>query len=134
MAILYNKIERNRPGESEGQRYWYPVVKSKRLVKGDEFAKMLAKEINVRPKVAEEIVYKAFTVATNVLLNGDTLQFGEFGSFRVTINTEPSDSEREVTSAKIKKINVLFTASEWLKNIMKEAKFLHTSAVVKKSK
>ena len=134
MAILYNKIERNRPGESKGKRYWYPVVKSKRLVKGDEFAKMLAKEIRVSPKEAEEIMYKAFKLATNVLIGGDTLQLGEFGSLRVTINTEPSDSEREVTSAKIRKINVLFTASQWLKNIMKEAKFVHTSAVVKKSK
>jgi len=127
-------MERIDLNKADGQRFWYPVVRSRGLVKVKKIAEKLSKKSVLSAGEIEVLISQLCELMMDRLLNGETVQFGEFGSFRITINSEASDSEREVTSAKIKKVTVRFTASQWLKNIMKEAKFLHTSAVAKKQK
>ena len=73
-----------------------------------------------------------FKVVTTLLMNGNTVQLGSLGSFRVMANTEASDTPEEVTAAKIKKLNVRFTESEDLKNALKKAKFMDAASMTKK--
>ncbi|MDR2927146.1 MAG: hypothetical protein LBV41_02920, partial [Cytophagaceae bacterium] len=54
------------------------------------------------------------------------------GSFRLTASTVASDSEAEVTAAKISKINVRFSESEDLKNMLRKATFMDASSFAKK--
>jgi nucleoid DNA-binding protein len=104
MSIFYNRLERGNPGDPSASKKWYPVLKSTGMVKEHEVAKLLADE-------------------TTLLLNGNTVQLGGLGSFRVTAATEGSDTEAEVTAAKIKKLNLRFTESEDLKDLLKKATF-----------
>jgi len=134
MAIFYNKMERNSLGEKGGKRFWYPVVRSTGTMKEKKFIKKLAKEVNLDPKRVEWIMSKMSELIVEGLLNGEIIPLGELGSLRTTLKAEPSESEEEVNSSKIKKTTVLFTESGWLKHVMKEAKFLHTSAIAKKEK
>jgi len=131
MPILYNRMERINPGDIEGQRYWAPVVKSTGLVKEKEVAKLLAEEVGIAPKKAEIIISQLFNVVTDLLLNGNTVQLGDLGSFRTTVKTEISNCEEEASAAKIKKVIVRFSESNELKNIMKDAKFVEVASLLK---
>jgi len=134
MAILYNKMERIDLNKADGQRFWYPVIRSRGLVKVKKIAEKLSKKSVLSAGEIEVLISQLCELMMDRLLNGETVEFGEFGSFRVTVKAEPSDSEREVTAAKIKKVTIRFTESGWLKHIMKEAEFLHVSALAKREK
>jgi predicted histone-like DNA-binding protein len=129
MALLYNKIEKGNPSDPSAQKKWYPVLKSTKLVKEKEVAQMLAEETTLNPKEAEMAVSQLLKVVTNLLLEGNTVQLGELGSFRVTLSSEGSASPEEVSANKIERINVRFTESEALKTTMKKATFIDISSL-----
>lgn len=118
----------------DGGQTWHPVVKSTGLVKEKEFAKLLAKGTVLKPKEIEVFMSQISNLITDLLLNGNTVQFANLGSFRTTVKTEASNREDEVNSAKIKKVTVRFTESAELKNTMSEAKFVDVASLAKKQK
>ena len=121
MPVLYNKVGRNRPGKKDGKKYWYPVAKSTKLAKEKEVAELLAEKTSFNAKHLEIIVSQLFDMATDLLLNGWTVQLGKLGFLNITLKVKPSDSAEEVNAGKIKKVNVRFTESGALKNAMKKA-------------
>ena len=134
MPILYNKMNRNRPGESGGKKQWYPVAKSTKLAKEKKVAELLAEKTLFNEKQVEITVSQLFEVITELLLNGWTVQLGKLGFFSITLKTKPSDSAEEVNASKIKKATVRFTESNRLKNIIKKAIFVAISPLTKTTK
>jgi predicted histone-like DNA-binding protein len=123
MAIFYNKVERSNPNDASAPKKWYPVLKSTGMIKEREVAKLLAEETTLNPKEAEMAVSQLLKVVTTLLLNGNTVQLGSLGSFRVTATTEGAATAEEVTAANIKKLNLRFSESEELKDMLKKATF-----------
>jgi predicted histone-like DNA-binding protein len=134
MALIYNRMERANPVQPNAPKKWYPVLKSTGLVKERDVAKLLADETTLNPKEAEMAVAQLMKVVTSLLLNGNTVQLSGLGSFRLTVNAEGADSEREVNAKKVKKVNVRFTASEDLKNAIAKATFTDAATLVNTGK
>ena len=132
MPIFYNKTERGNPSNLAAPKRWYPVLKSTGLIKEREVAKLLSDETTLNHKEAEMAVSQLLKVVTNLLLGGSTVQLGTLGSFRLTASTEASNTEAEVTGAKIKKVNVRFTESVDLKNALAKATFKDAKTMGKK--
>ena len=132
MPIFFNKTERGNPGNPAAAKRWYPVLKSTGLVKEREVARLLADETTLNAKEAEMAVSQLLKVVTNLLMSGSTVQLGSLGSFRLTASTEGSDTEAEVTGAKIKKVNVRFSESADLKNTLAKASFKDAATMSKK--
>ena len=130
MPLFFNKVERANPAQPMMPKKWYPVLKSTGLIKEKQVAKLLAEETTLNPKEAEMAVAQLMKVVTNLLLNGNTVQLGELGSFRLTVATESSMTKDEVTAQKIKKVNVRFSESEDLKDAMKKATFKDAASLV----
>lgn len=85
------------------------------MVKEQKIAEKMAKKNNFKPKEVELLLSQLYEVVIDMLLNGNTVQLGGLGSFRLTVKSEASKSEEEVTAAKIKKATVRFTESNELK-------------------
>jgi predicted histone-like DNA-binding protein len=132
MALLFNKTQRGNPSNPGAPKLWYPILKSVKLVKEKEVAKLLADETTLNPKEAEMAVSQLLKVVTNLLLEGHTVELGELGSFRLTISSEGSATEEEVTANNIKKLNLRFTESEEFKAALKKATFVDISSLSKK--
>jgi predicted histone-like DNA-binding protein len=132
MSLLFNKVEKGKPSDPSAPKKWYPVLRSMKLVKEKEVAQKLADETTLNPKEAEMAVSQLLKVVTGLLLDGHTVQLGSLGSFRITLSSEGSDTEKEVTASKIKKVNVRFTESEELKTAMKKATFTDISTLTTK--
>jgi predicted histone-like DNA-binding protein len=129
MALLFNRIEKGNPSNPSAPNMWYPVLKSVKMVKEKEVAQKLADETTLNPKEAEMAISQLLKVVTELLLEGHTVQLGSLGSFRATLSSEGSTTEKEVTVNKIKKVNVRFTESEELKMAMKKATFTDISSL-----
>ena len=132
MPIFYNKTERGNPSNPAAPKRWFPTLKSTGLVKEREVAKLLADETTLNSKEAEMAVSQLLKVVTNLLLGGSTVQLGSLGSFRLTAKAEGSNTQAEVTGAKIKKVNVRFSESIDLKNALGKATFKDASTMSKK--
>jgi predicted histone-like DNA-binding protein len=132
MAIFYNKVQRVNLKDPGGLRLWHPVIKSTKMIREKELAKKLADETTLNPKEAEMAIYQLFKSVHDYLSTNHTVQLGDLGSFRVTAETEGSETEAEVNASKIKKLKVRFTESESLKAAMKKADLMYVGSLLPK--
>ena len=123
MALFVNKVQRVNPRDPGGDRNWYPILKSVGHVDEHEVAKLISNETTLNPKEAEMAIYQLEKVLERLLLNGHTVQIGGLGSFSLTLKTEGSKTEEEVTADKIKKVNLRFRAGKGIKKAIAGAKF-----------
>jgi predicted histone-like DNA-binding protein len=123
MALFFKKIQRGNPSNPAAPKLWYPILKSLGLVKEKEVAKLLADETTLNPKEAEMTLFQLLKVIVRLLLEGHTVQLGELGSFRLTARGEGSETEAEVNANKIKSVHIHFTASDALREQIKNAAF-----------
>jgi predicted histone-like DNA-binding protein len=84
----------------------------------------------LNPKEAEMAIGQLLKVVSNLLLNGNTVQLGELGSFRVTAHSEGVVTESEVTAGQIKKLNLRFSVSESLKASLGKATFKDVTSLL----
>jgi predicted histone-like DNA-binding protein len=123
MSIFTTKLSGAIRNDASAPKKWYPVLKSTGMIKEREVARLLAEETTLNPKEAEMAVSQLLKVVTTLLLNVNTVQLGSLGSFRVTATTESANTAAEVTAANIKKLNLRFSESEELKDLLKKATF-----------
>ncbi len=86
-------------------------------------ARLISDETTLNPKEAEMAIYQLEKVMGRLLLNGYTVQIGEFGSFSLTANSIGCKDEIEVTGDTIKRVRIVFRASRQFKALLKTAKF-----------
>ena len=51
----------------------------------------------------------------SALRNGESVRFGDLGSFRLTVNSEAADTKQDVKAASVKSVKVRFTPSTRLR-------------------
>jgi predicted histone-like DNA-binding protein len=123
MALFYKKIQRGNPSNLTAPKLWYLVLKSIGLVKEKKVAELLADETTLNPKEAEMTLFQLFKVLIRLLLNGNTVQLGELGTFRLIAHSEGSETEAEANASKIKSVSINFVASDSLREQLKNAEF-----------
>jgi predicted histone-like DNA-binding protein len=108
MAIFYNKVERVNPADPAAPKKWYPALKSLGLVREKEVGKQIAEETTLNPKEGEIALAQLQKVLIRNLLEGRTVQLGDWGSFYLTLSSTGADTKEEVSAANVTKINVRF--------------------------
>lgn len=121
MPIFYNKVKRKNPSSPSDPAKWYPVLRSVGMLKEKDVAKQIADETTLNPKEAEMALAQFEKILLRSLLNGQSVQLGDWGSFHLTVRAEGSDTEEEVTPNKIKKLHLRFTPSKSIKEALAQA-------------
>ena len=92
----------------------------------------MADETTLKPKEAEMTLYQAQKVIAAKLLDGHTVELGELGSFRLTVNSKGVEREADVTAQNVTKVNIRFTPSKAFKTLVSNATFAPVSSLNKK--
>jgi len=109
MPAKYKVVERVNPADRLAPRKFYPSLQSN----GRANQRTLALEAADRSSVSDADI--AATLANLLALipkhlaMGEVVDLGDFGTFRLTISGEGSDTAELVTSRNIKKVGVRFT-------------------------
>ena len=119
MAVFYNTVQRGNPGNPSAVRKWYPVIKSVKQVGEKQVAKLIADETTLNRKEAEMALAQFEKVMTRLLLDGYTVQLGDWGSFRFTCNGKGIERQDEVKAEHIKGLNIRFHPGKDLKEKIK---------------
>ena len=80
MPIFYNKAARENPSAPKEADKWYPVLRSTGMLKEREVAKLIAGETTLNPKEAEMALSQLQKVIIRTLINGQSMQLGDWGS------------------------------------------------------
>lgn len=124
MAVFFNRVLKVNPRDPQGgEKKWYATLKSVGHMDEHAVARLISDETTLNPKEAEMAIYQLEKVMGRLLLNGYTVQIGEFGSFSLTANSIGCKDEIEVTGDTIKRVRIVFRASRQFKALLKTAKF-----------
>ncbi len=123
MTLLYNKIQRGVPGQPEAPKKWYISLKTLGQVGEKEVARQIADETTLNPKEAEMALAQLEKVLIRLLLEGHTVQLGDWGSFYLTLSSTGSDTEKDATPARVESINIRFKPGKELRTAIAAATF-----------
>ena len=129
MSILFNKIERHNP-QSPTVKKWYPSLKMLRRITEKQVAIQIADETTLNRKEAEMALTQFQKVLVHNLLESNSVQLGDWGSFYLSCNSTGSPEKEEATALKIKKVNVRFVPGKELKAALQTATYIPAESVV----
>ena len=90
----------------------------------DEFVKHIADHNGVFTRgTVKGVVSDTCACLVEMLLNGCKVQFGELGTFGISLTCEPAVSMEEFTASNIKTVNIVFTPGEDFENLRSRAEF-----------
>ena len=98
----------------------------------DEFVKHISDHNGVFTRgTVKGVVSDTCSCLVEQLLNGRKVQFGELGTFGISITCDPTESIEKFSAKNIKEVNILFTPGEDFENLRSKAEFnLVTSRAV----
>jgi predicted histone-like DNA-binding protein len=94
MPIIFNKVERGNPQDSNAPKKWYPTLKSIGQVGEKDVAREIADETTLNRKEAEMALDQFEKVLLRNLLSSRSVQLGDWGSFHLTCNGEGNETKR----------------------------------------
>ena len=101
------------------------------MMKEKQVARHISDETTLNPKEAEMAVSQLKKVLIAALLNGQSVQLGDWGTFYLTLNSNGVDTEAEVSSAQVKKINIRFRVGKELQEAINKAQFRDAASMSK---
>ena len=108
MAVKYSIIQRIKPGDPAAPRKFYAIAKSSGEVKLRELAERIAEISTVSSIDTLAVLESLITVIPTQLLAGRIIKLGDFGTFRLTLSSEGTDTEEEFSKNNIKRLKLNF--------------------------
>lgn len=123
MTTKFNVIARGKPGDPTAPKKYYPSVKSSGRVTERQLSKQIAEISTVSTADTMAVLESLLTLIPRNIANGNIVELGEFGSFRLRIKSEGSDTPEEVSSRNIKSVKPLFTPGKEFKQALNVTEF-----------
>ena len=124
MAIPYKVIERGEPGVAGGgTKKYYASAQTTGNLDIEELTEQIEQISTVSGADIRAVLYSIVDVVPKLLSNGNIVQIGELGSFRVSISSDPSETEEEVSAGNIKKAKILFRPGKKFSKMLKTLEY-----------
>lgn len=128
MPVKFTVNPKKDPRDQNSQPKFYAIAKSS----GRSDTHAIAKSINSMSTVSSvdtAAVLEAFlTVVPEKLAEGNIVELGDFGSFRVSLSSEGAAVAEEVTARSITDTRVIFTPGKRFKQVLDTVEFQKESA------
>lgn len=125
MPVFYNIMERKSLQHPNKPNKYYPVLRSVGLKLEKEVAMLIADETTLNRKEAEMALTQFEKILVRLLLEGHTVQLGDWGTFRLTCHADGSDTVEQVTAANIKNLNIRFMPGREIKEAVARASIVY---------
>lgn len=123
--ISYSTFMWKSPLDENGVEKAYAKNQVTKLMTFDEFVKHIAEHNGVFTRgTVKGVVSDTCSCLVEMLLNGYKVNFGELGTFGLSITCEPAESLVKFTADNIKEVNILFTPGEDFENLRSRAEFV----------
>ena len=128
MAVKFNVSQRKDPRDQTSQPKYYATIKSS----GRADTHSIARSINSMSTVSSvdtAAVLEAFLqVVPEKLAEGNIVELGDFGTFRVSVSSDGQDQAEDVTARNITDVRVLFNPGKRFVQVLNTVEFQKESA------
>lgn len=121
--IPYSVAARKKPNAPSEPEKFYANAQSRGYVSIEEISERLSRATTVTRADTKAVLAALEDEITDALQNGEIVQLGDVGTFRVSLSSEGTDKEDEFSPAKIKAVKVLYRPSAKIKNAVAGASF-----------
>ena len=130
--INYSVFTWKNPMMDDAEEKAYAKNQVVKVLSFDEFVRHIASHNGVFSRgTVKGVVSDTCSCLVEQLLAGNKVQFGELGSFGVSLQCEPANSLAEFSAKNIQEVNIVFTPGEDFENLRSKAEFkLVTSRAV----
>lgn len=111
--LKFKPIARKNPVTKEVK--WYADKVTYSNIGEREIIDYAVQNSNIERSVIEQAMIGLEEAINNFLINGHNLQFWPLGSFYTTIRSEGTEIPGDFTAKNIKRLNIVFVPSPWVK-------------------
>ena len=123
MPVKYSLAQRPNPSDPAAPKKFYATAKSE----GEMTLRELANQIGAISTVSSidtlAVLESLLQVIPGELLNGRIVRLGEFGSFRITLESEGADTAEDFNKSLIKRAKLNFRPGKLIANALKTADY-----------
>ena len=123
MAVKYNVVERGKPGDPAAPKKYYPSVVSTGKTRQRALAKEVAEISTISAPDVAGTLEALLSQIPKELANGNIVDLGDFGSFRLRIQTDGSETPETVNAGKIRRVAVTFTPGKEFQQVLDAIQF-----------
>lgn len=121
--MKYKLIQKGKPGDTDSPKKWYASPVKTGVVTQKNLAAQIASRSSLTAGDVANVLQNLVELLPQELIKGNSVQLGDFGTFRVSFSSEGVNTEKEFNTEKIKGIKVLFTPSPDFKKTILDMKF-----------
>ena len=120
--ITFSTYMWKNPMDETANEKAYAKNQISKVMSFDEFVKHIAEHNGVFTRgTVKGVVSDTCTCLVEQLLNGCKVQFGELGTFSISITSEPAESLAQFSAKNIKEVNILFAPGDDFENLVSRA-------------
>lgn len=124
MTLKYKAVKVAEAGVSGGgEARWVARLTKRNTVDLDQIAEIIVNRSSLSRGDILAVITSLTEVTTELLLNNNTVQLGELGTYSLHIKARPVVAPDKVTASTIKSTSVAYRASPAMKKRMKSAQF-----------
>lgn len=124
MPIKYKVIERGEPGVAGGgTKKFYASTQTVGNLDIEELTEQIERISTVSGADIRAVLYSIVDIVPKLLSDGNIVSIGDLGAFRVSISSEPSEKEEDVSAGNIRKGKILFRPGKKFSTMLKTLEF-----------
>ncbi|WP_310396835.1 HU family DNA-binding protein [Hymenobacter sp.] len=121
MPIEYSLVQRGLPAQPNSPKKWYANVRSSGTTTERDMADKISRGTSLSSTDVKAAIESLLQEIPRELADGQIVQLGDLGSFRVTLQGEGTETEEEFTSARVSRIKVNFVPSALFEQLLSGA-------------
>jgi predicted histone-like DNA-binding protein len=122
MSVKVKKITRQSPRDAAQSRWYFTQSKSG-TVKLEDISARIEKSSSLSGGDINNVLTNLVDELPVYISMGQTIQLGDFGTFRVSVSSEGADSAEALTTRNIKKAKLVFLPGTRLKQKLASLSF-----------
>ena len=124
MSVQYALMQRVNPRDLTAAKKFYAVATSKDRVNLRTLANDIARISTVSSIDTMAVLEALLQMLPDYLTEGNSVHLGEFGSFRLTLSSDGTDTAEEFNTSMIKKSKINFRPGKLIANALKSVSYV----------
>lgn len=121
--IEFKPLPRKNPQDLEAQEKFYAMPVHGRVIELEKLSSRAAAKSSLTKGDCYNVIDNFMDTIMEYLEEGQRVQLGGVGTFRISLRSEGAETPEELTSANIKKARIVFTPGVELKRMLRDVKY-----------
>ncbi len=131
MSLTYHLVQRldKSTGAAPGSKLYYGQVRVRQTVDFNSLCESIADRSTASKGDVMLVIDGLLNVLARNLADGNVVQMGDFGNFRMSAGSKGSATEADFNTSLFKKVRIIFTPGAMLRSIAANPKFEKLSVI-----